>query len=166
MKPFIPSGLLIILSIPLLLSPPLIAAGGPGQGDKPAQIVCGAGQVISGDLGYSGTECHGCEISGKHIQGEPDILFDSEPILSDIRSGGPADGKLQEQDVLVAVDNKSITTREAAIRLSWLEPGKPVRLTVRRNGELREVEIVPTPRCRRVTQQHPRFIIIKRQNPL
>jgi S1-C subfamily serine protease len=117
-------------------------------------VQCGPGQAVSGDLGYAGTECHGCTISGKHLAGEPDIEFAAEPVLSGIRKDGPADGKLQEGDLLVAIDGQAITTREAAVHLSWLKPNFPVRLTVRRLGVLVDVEIRPAPRCRPVTQPH------------
>jgi hypothetical protein len=124
---------------------------------------CPSGQAPSGDLGYAGTECHGCVISGKHERGKPDIEFDSEPIISDIRKDGPAAGKLEEQDVLVAIDGQPITTRAAAIQLSWLEPDKPVRLTVRRNGLPTDVEIVPVARCRKVTPDLPPGIYLRRR---
>src|SRR6185503_7646690 len=52
------------------------------------------------DLGFMGTECRNCTITGKHIAGQADIEFATEPILSGIRKGGPADGKLEERDVL------------------------------------------------------------------
>lgn len=125
-------------------------------------VQCGPGQAVSGDLGYTGTECHGCTISGKHLAGEPDIEFAAEPVLSGIRKDGPADGKLQEGDLLVAIDGQAITTREAAVHLSWLKPNDPVRLTVRRFGVLVELEIRPAPRCRPVTQPHVPALIDRR----
>lgn len=136
--------------------------GGQDQERTQTKPTCGPGEAVSGDLGYAGTECHGCVISGRHVLGEPDIMFDSAPLISDIRKGGPADGKLAEKDALAAIDGDAITTRAAAIKLSWLEPGKPVRLTVRREGVPTEVEITPTARCRRVNPPRPGFIIIRR----
>jgi len=150
------------------LKPAVAARSGlaaPGLFQEPGRTKaeCPAGQAASGDLGYSGTECHGCVISGKHERGKPDIEFDAEPIISGIRKDGPADGKLEEQDVLVAIDGQPITTRPAAIQLSWLEPDKPVRLTVRRNGVPTDVEIVPVARCRKVTPDLPPGIYIRRR---
>ena len=128
--------------------------------DRPSvQPVCAPGDSASGDLGYAATECHGCVISGRHAPGEPDMEFDAEPILSDIRAGGPADGKLQERDVLVALDGKPITARAGALQLSWLKPGQPVRVTVRRQDVLTDVEITPTARCRRVTPPRRAYVI-------
>lgn len=168
MKRLIFAVLLITAIGPIELMPPLKAkAGGAIPGlyvhqDTAIQAKCGAGEAPSGDLGFSGTECHGCVISGRHVFGEPDMEFDSAPILTGIREGGPADGKLAERDALVAIDGQPITTRAADVQLSWLEPGKPVRLTVRRQGVLAEVEITPTPRCRRVTPPRVRIIVVKR----
>ena len=121
------------------------------QTNASMSVECAPGEAPSGDLGFSGTECHDCSMSGKHVVGEPDIEFSGEPILSGIRKGGPADGKLEERDALVAIDGQPITTRAAAIHLSWLKPEEPVHLTVRRNGVLTDVEITPAARCRRVT---------------
>jgi len=136
----------LIIAIGAINLKPAVKAGtGLLQEKTLTKPACAAGEAASGDLGYSGTECHGCVISGKHVFGEPDIEFDAEPILSDIRKDGPADGKLAEQDALVAIDGQDITTRAAAVQLSWLEPGKPVRLTVRRAGVLTDVESRPRP---------------------
>ena len=110
-----------------------------------------------GDLGFTGIECVRCTISGKHLRGEPDIEFVTEPILTGIRKGGPAEGKLQEHDVLVSIDGQLITTRAAAIQYSWLEPGKLVKVTVRRDGVLKDVEITPSARCAPVTTETLNF---------
>jgi S1-C subfamily serine protease len=160
--------LLIIAIGPIDLMPALNAKAGRAipdarvQQNTAIQTTCRAGETPSGDLGYSGTECHGCVISGRHVFGEPDMEFESEPILTGIREGGPADGKLAEKDVLVAIDGQPITARAAAVQLSWLEPGKPVRLTVRRQGVLAEVEVTPTARCRRVNARRVHVIVVKR----
>jgi len=150
-------------SLPDIKSGLVESRGGLVQEGSQKKPVCAPGEAVSGDLGYAGTECHGCMISGKHVLGEPDIEFDAEPILSGIRKDGPADGKLAEQDVLVAIDGQDITTRAAAVHLSWLEPGKPVRLTVRRAGVLTDVEITPTAGCRGLTVARPPFIIMRRR---
>jgi predicted metalloprotease with PDZ domain len=107
---------------------------------------------LVGDLGFSSTQCTGCFITGKLMPGYPTIEFATEPVLLGIKKGGPADGKLEEQDVLVKIDGYLITTRDGAIRYSWPAPGKLVRLVVRRGGILREVDIVPGARCRTLTQ--------------
>jgi len=110
-----------------------------------------APENIVGDLGFTGHTCTRCVITGKHIRGRPDIEFGTEPTLWGIKKGGPADGKLEEMDVLVAVDGQLITTQAGAVLYSWLPPGKPVKLTVRRLGILRDIEIVPAAQCRVIT---------------
>ena len=155
---------IFVLAVPALIAFSLIEPIPSIRAQNPAaaQTTCAPGTAASGDLGYAATECHGCVISGRHTPGEPDMEFDSEPILSDIRAGGPADGKLEERDVLVALDGKPITTRAAAIQLSWLKPGEPVRVTVRRQDVLTDVEITPTARCRRVTPPRSSYFIRRR----
>jgi hypothetical protein len=93
------------------------------------------------DLGFDNIVCQSCTVNGKHVAGEPDIEFATEPTIMGIRKGGPADGKLEERDVLVAIDGQLITTRAAAIRYSWLTVGTPVRLTVRRGGVVKDVNV-------------------------
>jgi S1-C subfamily serine protease len=111
---------------------------------------CAAPELI-GDLGFTGTHCSRCVITGQHVPGRADIEFGTEPAVSGIKRGGPADGKLEENDVLVAIDGLLITSQAGALQYSWLTPGKPVRVTVRRAGELKDVEIVPTPKCKTIT---------------
>ena len=103
--------------------------------------------VDQADLGLDSIVCQSCTVSGKHTPGEPDIAFSTEPTIAGIRKGGPADGKLEEHDVLVAIDGQLITTRAAALRYSSLTAGTPVRLTVRRNGVQKDVEITPASSC-------------------
>jgi hypothetical protein len=107
---------------------------------------CPSGQTEA-DLGFSGTECVNCIVHGRRALGQPQIEFLAEPTLRTIRPNGPADGKLQDGDVLVAVDGELITTRAGNLRYAQIQPGRAVRFTVRRNGQTRDVEIVPGTRC-------------------
>jgi hypothetical protein len=107
---------------------------------------CPSGQ-FEGDLGLTGIECVRCVLQPRRPADAPWIEFQTEPMLTGITRGGPADGKLEERDVLVAINGDLITTYAAAMRYSHLEPGKPVRLTVRRAGVLKDVEIVPNSKC-------------------
>jgi len=101
---------------------------------------CSEGRVVA-DLGYSGTTCGNCILDAGYIQ------YLTEPSISQIRSGGPADGRLRENDVLVAVDGALITTRQGWRRMYDLRPEETVTLTVRRNGVERDVSITPASRC-------------------
>ncbi|NIQ55569.1 MAG: PDZ domain-containing protein, partial [Gammaproteobacteria bacterium] len=67
-----------------------------------------------------------------------------------IHPDGPADGKLEDGDVLVAVNGRAVTTAQASEELDALEAGEPVRLTVRRGSRLLNVEVTPTRSCQRV----------------
>jgi hypothetical protein len=64
--------------------------------------------------------------------------FRTEPIISGVRKGGPADGRLREGDVLVRVDGDLVTTPAGWNRLGDLRQGQRVVLTVRRHD--REVQ--------------------------
>ena len=55
--------------------------------------------------------------------------------IIDVGSGTPADGKLNEGDVIVGVDGQAVRTlEELSSGIGRRKPGDPVRLTVRRDG--------------------------------
>lgn len=72
------------------------------------------------------------------------IQLGGELELRDIRPNGPAAGQVRDGDMLVAVDGALITTREGSEHLFDAPAGHPLRLTIRRGGQDREVVIVPT----------------------
>jgi S1-C subfamily serine protease len=98
------------------------------------------------DLGFSGIDCVQCTL---HMRGNKIgwMEFGAEPVLRHIRTGGPAAGKLQEADVVVAVAGLPITAEAGGRLFANPDIGKPLRLTVRRGGRELEVEIVPALRC-------------------
>ena len=118
---------------------------------------CPSGQ-FEGDLGFTGIECVRCVLQPRRPASGPWIEFQTEPILIGVTPGGPAAGKLEERDVLVAIDGDLITTYAAAMRYSQLQPGKPVRLTVRRAGVVKDVEIVRGSKCMSWPPL-PRFVV-------
>ena len=71
------------------------------------------------------------------------VQFGGELELRDVLPDGPAAGRVQEGDILVAVDGALITTRAGSTRLLRAPSGQPVRLTVRRGGVERDVVVVP-----------------------
>ncbi len=73
--------------------------------------------------------------------------FSVEPSLWGIHEDGPAAGKLEDGDVLVAVNDRAVTTMQASEELEHLEVGTPVRLTVRRGSRLVDVEVAPSRSC-------------------
>lgn len=108
---------------------------------------CPEGRVQP-DLGIQGIDCLQCTIViSDTTTPEGFMTFGAEPVLRQIRPGGPADGKLREGDVLVAVDGRLITTAAGARRFNRPEIGKPVLVTVRRGGHDVTLSIVPTFKC-------------------
>jgi len=108
---------------------------------------CGQGEFVTGALGYEKLECQ-CSIG--LFKDEPRHMvyeFRSEPRIWGITEGGPADNKLKEGDVVVAVDGYLITTEEGGKRFGNLVPGVPVTLTVRRGGEETDVTVTPEAKC-------------------
>jgi S1-C subfamily serine protease len=93
-------------------------------------------------LGITDMECS-CSIT--FGEDERLWLFQAEPKIKGVERNGPADGKLKDGDVIVAIDGMLITTRKAGVRFANLVAGEPVELTVRRWLRTRTVTIVPRP---------------------
>jgi len=109
-----------------------------------AAPACSAGWSTLGSLGISQFTCD-CSFNRKDSGGV--WRFRGEPQILGISAGGPAEGKLRPGDVIVALDGILITTRAAGERLSNLDPGVPVTLTLRRNGREIQVEVTPGEKC-------------------
>jgi hypothetical protein len=103
---------------------------------------CPEGHPESGDLGIGALLCvsGSCTINLRSGGGE----------------GGPATGKLQDGDTLLALDGVPITTREGSRRLANLKPGRPVILRIRRGGREKDIVLVPRLGCRMPTLAIPR----------
>ena len=70
--------------------------------------------------------------------------FSAPPIVTMVEAGGPAaQAGLRVDDVLEAVDGVPIVGDDGGQRFSTVQPGRPVRFTVRRNGQTLTLEIVP-----------------------
>lgn len=92
-------------------------------------------------LGISDFVCH-CSVKIAKEPGVPDSwMFDSEPEVQGIALGGPADGKLEAGDHIIAIDGKLITTAEGGSRWSSVHIGQKVTLRVSRQGAIRDVPI-------------------------
>ena len=123
------------------------AAQTRGAGAAAAATMPCFGGKFEGDLGFTGTQCVRCTVQPQRRADAPWVEFQTEPTLTGITRGGPADGKLEERDVLVAIEGDLITTYAGAMRFSHLEPGKPVRLTIRRDGVVKDVVMTPGSKC-------------------
>jgi PDZ domain len=109
----------------------------------------GRGYVVP-DLGWTDWSCDHCSIN--LANGVLSYTFRSEPRIRGIQ--GPGEGRLRENDVLVAVDGELITA-SGARRLAAMQRGEEVRLTVRRDGRTRDVGVRAGERCM-VTPRAPR----------
>lgn len=111
----------------------------------PAPPVLAAREPIPdriGWLGIASLECDGTlrlDSDGR----ERAWRFRSEPRILVVAEDGPARGRLQAGDVIVAIDGRLITTRRAGRQFADPEPGEPVTLTVRRGRRELDVVIVP-----------------------
>lgn len=136
----------MVLTIRPLRAALMLAAFG-GLTPRLAAQGCASGHVVA-DLGINGIDCLACTIYPAN-RAFPDgrIAFGAEPTLRAIRPGGPADGRIRDGDVLVAVDGMPITT-DAGARRFWAPAiGTPLQITVRRNGQDVSVTVVPTQTC-------------------
>ena len=109
---------------------------------------CPEGHPETGDIGISHLLCVGgsCSVNLRTDRGYAHD-FSTEPRIRGLDKDGPAWGKLQDGDVLVAIDGVLITTREGGRRLANLTPNKPVTLRVRRGGKEEDVTVVPRSGC-------------------
>jgi S1-C subfamily serine protease len=131
----------------VLLSPPARLA---------AQAVCDSdGRRPAPQPGFGLFHCVGgaCDIYGG-TPAAPEHRFTVEPRLWWIAPSGPAAGRLEEGDQLVAVDGTPITTRKGGRAVARLVEGAPVALTVRRAGTLHTVRITPRRGC-----QYPMLVV-------
>ncbi|MDE3721068.1 PDZ/DHR/GLGF domain-containing protein [Nocardiopsis sp. N85] len=83
--------------------------------------------------------------------------YDAIPVVGDTVEGMPADGLVEPGDVILAVDGEKVLTRSegepgtvvgtalVVERVGSREPGEPVVLTLDRDGEEIEVEMVSEP---------------------
>ena len=109
-----------------------------------SQSVCIPGQRALADFGYDAIECVNCEINSNAPVW---IIFHAPARLRDIRSAGPAFGRLAEGDSLVAIDGIDLTVREGSERYSLAMPGDRVQFTVRRGGSAVTVAIIAGLKC-------------------
>lgn len=109
---------------------------------------CSEAQFSTGDPGIDRYLCVGgaCEIWVETPLGLAH-RFTTEPRIARLAPGSPAADRLEVGDVLVAVDDLLITTPAAGRRLANLEPGRPVRLWIRRDGRDLRLTVTPPPGC-------------------
>jgi PDZ domain-containing protein len=68
----------------------------------------------------------------------------TEPVVAGVAKGTPADGALETNDVIVAIDGRPTDTADDVIAaVTGADEGQPVRFVVRRDGERRTVSVTP-----------------------
>jgi len=109
------------------------------------RLVCRDGAEPVGSLGITGIACDRCQFftNGKVHR----AVFWTEPTILNLDDAHPAAGVLRKGDVLVAVDERLITTSEGSARFSALPPDGPTRLRIRRDGRLMEVSVPVSEVC-------------------
>jgi hypothetical protein len=103
---------------------------------------CPGGRSPAGDVGIIGLLCRGpaasCAINMQSRSNESARhLFAVEPVIT----GVDEDTDLRVGDTLVAIDSLLITTAAGGARMAQLTVDAPIRLLVRRDGELREIRM-------------------------
>ncbi len=73
--------------------------------------------------------------------------FGAEPIVTGVEGDGPASGLVQEGDAIAAIQGAMVTTAEGSRRLGAVQPGDSLKLSLRRDGRLIDVEIVVGEQC-------------------
>jgi co-chaperonin GroES (HSP10) len=96
------------------------------------------------DYGFASIDCINCEISSR---GQPWIVFHNEPSIRGVRVPGPAAGKLQDGDVIIAIDGIGITTRAGAERYSSAKRGDTVVFRVRQGNDIVSASLVAGSLC-------------------
>lgn len=153
-KKSVTNGVTTVRSMGALLALLAVPAAAAGQRCEP--------EALRPWLGIGAFSCDGgvCTVLGATARpggsGGPDATFRDrafdyeftvEPTLWDIAPEGPAAGRLRDEDVLVAVNDRVITSVAASRELEELRVGEPVRLLVRRDGRLVEEAITPRASC-------------------
>jgi len=106
-----------------------------------AQVVACPGGVVAPYFGWDATECGNCNVYGSYLE------YLTPPGLRSIRAGGPASGRVQENDTLLAVDGHAITTPTAWHQMRDAEPGRAIHFFLRRHGDTTTATIVPIAHC-------------------
>jgi C-terminal processing protease CtpA/Prc len=94
-----------------------------------------------------GIHCDACEIRGHRDGNGPAILFPAPPLIDEVHRGSVAEGVLQAGDVLLAIDGVPIVGRAGGYAFDAIRPHVPARLTIQRDGQRRDVVLVPGLHC-------------------
>ena len=111
------------------------------SGGLAAQVVACPGGVLMPYFGWDATECGNCNVYGTYLE------YLTPPGLRSIQASGPASGRVQENDTLLAVEGYAITTPAAWHQMRDAEPGRAIHFFLRRHGDTTTATIIPSTRC-------------------
>lgn len=117
----------------------VVAALLPGRAQ--AQAVTGGVEV--GHLGILQLSCD-CTVRIDRTRRERSFKFRSEPIVTSIEDGSPADRVLRNGDRITHVDGLRIVSADGAERFANVLPGETLRLTIVRDGRTSTVRLRAT----------------------
>lgn len=109
------------------------------------EAACAGGAAKVGWLGITGIQARQLSVRQGDSPEDLRVWFGQEPEI--LAVDGPARGRLRPGDVIAAVDGSLITTRAGGSLLARPAPGRPVTLTVRRDGREAQVEVTPWAVC-------------------
>jgi hypothetical protein len=114
-----------------------------------AQEACPTGWFWN-SIGVDGFHCSGgkCEYEMNRTGPGIGFAFSAEPRLRAVDPAGASGGKLQEGDVLVAVNERLIVTLPGGAELGRLPADRDANITVRRGDRLIAVNVRPKQSCR------------------
>ncbi|MGQ0714898.1 MAG: PDZ domain-containing protein [Gemmatimonadaceae bacterium] len=114
-----------------------------------AQASCSENREMSGTIGIDQFECVGrsCTVSERVERGVYAHSFSVEPRVGALNAAVQPARQLRVGDVLLAIDDAPITTRESGRRIANLSVGDTVRLRIRRGSEEMELALVPVLGC-------------------
>jgi S1-C subfamily serine protease len=117
---------------------------GAAQHAYAQKAACSENRPQSGTIGITRLECIGrsCTVSERDESGVYFHSFAVEPRVSALDRSVPPARSLQVGDVILAIDDIPITTRDGGRRLANLNAGEAIRLRVRR--EETELELALT----------------------
>lgn len=117
----------------------VVAALLPGR--VQAQAVTGGVEV--GHLGILQLSCD-CTVRIDRARRERSFNFRSEPIVTSIENGTPAERLLRYGDRITHVDGLRIVSTQGAARFASVLPGETIRLTIVRDGRVSTVPLRAT----------------------
>lgn len=69
------------------------------------------------------------------------FMFRTDPVVTSIESGSPADGALRPGDYITHIDGERLQSTEGSQRFADIRPGQAVELTIRRDGVTSKVRM-------------------------